>query len=143
MKTLLALLVLTTPVLADVVVAARDLPAGKVLAADDLLTVPGSFAASFGDPNGLIGKEVRAVIKGGRPILTSQIGAPVLIERNATVSVFYYPDGIVLEAEARALDSAAAGEAIRVQNMGSRRIISGRVQDDGTILVTGSLLPQS
>jgi flagella basal body P-ring formation protein FlgA len=143
MKALLALLLIAGPATADVVVAARDLPAGKILMADDLLMVPGSFASSFGDIAGLVGKEVRVVVKGGRPILVSQIGAPVLIERNTTVRVFYYHDGIVLVAEARALDSAAAGEAVRVQNLGSRRIITARVQNDGTILVTGSLLPQS
>jgi flagellar basal body P-ring formation protein FlgA len=143
MKALLALLALALPAHADVIVAARSLPAGAVLAADDLLTVPGNHAGSFADLAGLVGQTLAEPVKGGHPILASQISTPVLIERNARVAIYYYHNGIVLAAEARALDSAGAGEMVRVLNLTSHRVLTGSVLADGRILVTGSLLPNS
>ena len=143
MKVLLALVLTALPVHADVVVAARTLQVGTILAVDDLLTVPGSHTGSFADLAGLVGQALAEPVKGGHPILSSQISNPVLIERNARVSIYYYHNGIVLAAEARALDSAGAGETIRVLNLTSQRILTGSVLADGRILVTGSLLPNS
>jgi len=128
---------------ADVVVAARTLPAGTILIADDLLLVPGSRQSTFADLAGLVGQQVRATVYSGHPLMATQIGAPIVVERNTTVSAVYVGNGLVLAADARALDSAGAGEVIRVLNLTSHKVLSGIVQSDGTILVTGSQLPQS
>ena len=143
MKALALLLLTTLPASADVVIAARTLPAGSVIQADDLLTVPGTRQATFADMAGLVGLELRQTVYSGHPIMAAQIGAPIVVERNATVALFYYNHGITLAAEARALDSAGAGETIRVLNLASHRIVTGIVQGDGTVLVSGSLLPSS
>ena len=70
-----------------------------------------------------------------RAILTSQIGAPALVERNQLVRMTYAQGTLSIVTEGRALDRAGAGELVRVMNLASRKTVTGTVAEDGSIEV--------
>ena len=82
-----------------------------------------------------VGQEAKVALYPGRPILESQLGAPALVERNAVVRMIYADGPLRIVTEGRALDRAAAGEAVRVMNLASRQTVTGTVAPDGSIEV--------
>lgn len=123
-------------VLAQSVTPVRAIRSQTVLAAEDLTiaeeAVPGALAAI----EDAVGLEARVALYPGRPILLSQVGAPALVERNAVVRMSYMHGPLRIVTEGRALDRAAAGEAVRVMNLASRQTVTGTVAPDGTIEVS-------
>ena len=122
-------------VLAQSVTPIRAIRSKTVLAPEDLAlaeeTVPGAIAAI----EDAVGLEAKVALYPGRPILLSQVGAPALVERNAVVRMSYMRGALRIVTEGRALDRAAAGEAVRVMNLASRQTVTGTVAPDGTIEV--------
>jgi flagella basal body P-ring formation protein FlgA len=122
-------------VFAQSVTPVRAIRGQTILAADDLTlseaTVPGAVA----EIAAAVGKEARVTLYPGRPILTGQIGAPALVERNQLVRMTYARDSLSIVTEGRALDRAGAGELVRVMNLASRQTVTGLVADDGTVEV--------
>ena len=70
------------------------------------------------------------------PILPEDIGPPALVERNQIVTLAYDRAGLSIRVEGRSLARAGVGETVRVMNLSSRSTLSGRVQADGTVLVS-------
>jgi flagella basal body P-ring formation protein FlgA len=122
-------------VLAQSVTPAHAIRSKTVLAPEDLVlaeeTVPGAIAAI----EDAVGLEAKVALYPGRPILSSQLGAPALVERNGVVRMSYMRGPLRIVTEGRALDRAAAGEAVRVMNLASRQTVTGTVAPDGTIEV--------
>jgi flagella basal body P-ring formation protein FlgA len=52
------------------------------------------------------------------------------------VRMSYMHGPLRIDTEGRALDRAAAGEAVRVMNLASRQTVTGTVEPDGTIEVS-------
>ena len=129
---LLLLILAPVPALAGSLVAARTLPAGTILTADDLRTTE---AADQLIPPGFIGLQTRQTIYEGRAIAASQLTAPTLVDRNQSVTIAYESRFLRIEAEGRALSAGSLGQMIRVMNNNSRMVVSGRVAADGTVLV--------
>jgi flagella basal body P-ring formation protein FlgA len=123
-------------VLAQSVTPVRAIRSQTVLAAEDLAladeAVPGAIAAI----EDAVGLEAKVALYPGRPILLSQVGAPALVERNAVVRMSYMHGPLRIVTEGRALDRAAAGEAVRVMNLASRQTVTGTVARDGSIEVS-------
>jgi len=114
----------TRPIRAQTVIGPAD-----VTLTEDL--VPGALAAV----EAAIGREARVTLYPGRPVMPDQIGEPAVVERNQTVRMSYVLGPLVITTEGRALDRAGPGEPVRVMNLSSRQIVSGRVQPDGSIEV--------
>ena len=93
--------------------------------------VPGAVA----ELAAVIGREARVTLYPGRPILSHQVGAPALIERNQLVRMHFASGALSIVTEGRALDRAGVGELVRVMNLASRQIVTGSVKADGTIEV--------
>lgn len=121
---------------ADIVVAARTLPARTVLAPDDLAVIAGSDQTALAHPGDAIGLEARVTIYAGRPVRAGDLGPPALIERNAIVTLHYREGALEITAEARALDRAGIGESLRLMNLASRTTVTGIVGDDGRVRVS-------
>lgn len=85
----------------------------------------------------LIGMELRRPISPGVPILISQIGAPDIVKRGQKVSIRYDDPDMTITMSGTALQNAAKGDWISVQNSSSGRQIEGRVEKDGTVLIPG------
>ncbi len=122
-------------VFAQSVTPVRAIRSQSVLTADDLAlseeAVPGGVASI----EAAVGQEARVTLYPGRPILVSQLRAPALVERNATVRMSYASGALRIVAEGRALDRAGAGEPVRVMNLASKQTVTGTVAPDGSVEV--------
>jgi flagella basal body P-ring formation protein FlgA len=135
MRGLVVLLMLAAPVQAEVVLAARTLRAGTQITAADIVVSPD--AAPLGaasQPDQAIGQEARVTLYAGRPIPLSGLAPPALVERNQLVTLIFRRGGLDIRADGRALGRGAAGDEIRIMNLGSRSTIFGTIA--GPALVT-------
>jgi flagella basal body P-ring formation protein FlgA len=123
------------PVGADTVVALRNLRAQTLISAADIMVEPGMVAGAAKALEGVIGLETRVAIYRGRPILTGEIGAPTIVERNQIVPLKFSIGALTISAEGRALDRGGAGDSVRVMNTTSRTTVSGVILADGTVSV--------
>ncbi len=119
------------------ITAARDLPAGTIIAPSDLAWIE-EVPGGIDDPALAIGKQARVAIYEGRPVVAGALRAPVLISRNQIVRVAFDSGPLRIETEGRALSEGAAGDVVRVMNLTSRNTISAVINPDGTLVSTSS-----
>lgn len=129
------LLLSAGPVIADVVLPLRTIRAREIITAEDITVKPADVPGALSNAKDLIGKEARIALYAGRPVRPSDVGPPALIGRNQIVTLLFDTGGLRIVTEGRALDRAAAGEAVRVMNIASRATVTGFVRADGTIEV--------
>ena len=111
---LLPALLFAGPVVAEVVVPLRTLPAQTMIAAEDLGLADATIPGALSDPALVIGQEARVALYAGRPIRPGDVGAPAMVERNGLVPLVFQQGTLVITAEGRALDRAGAGDLLRV-----------------------------
>lgn len=128
-------ILLSGPVAADMLVAARTIPGGTIIAPDDLVLRDINAAGGITDPNLAIGQEARVALYAGRPIRAADIGPPSVVERNQVVALIYRHGGISISTEGRALDRASVGDVIRVMNLSSRATVSAQIDSTGAAVV--------
>lgn len=114
--------------------AARTLPAGSVIGAGDL-TVVDTDRPGLTDPSAAIGMQTRITIYEGRPLHANMLQAPRVVGRNQIVRLSFQRGGLRIDTEGRAMSDGAAGDMIRVMNMGSRSTVTAQVMPDGTLAV--------
>lgn len=115
--------------------AAHTLPVGHVIAAGDL-TVIDTDRPGLVDPSAAIGMQTRITIYEGRPLHANMLQAPRVIGRNQIVRLRFQRGTLRIDTEGRAMSDGAAGELIRVMNMGSRSTVTAQVMPDGTLAIT-------
>ena len=134
-RVLVLLLLLPGAAMAEIVVAARTIPAQTVIGPDAILLrdldVPGGVA----DPAQLVGMEARVALYAGRPIRPGDVGMPAIVERNQIIPLIYDRGGLYIATEGRALDRAGPGDLIRIMNLASRSTVSARIGADGAAYV--------
>lgn len=130
----LHLLALSGAAWAGSLAAVRTLPAGSLIAAEDVAFVP-TLKGGLDDPAQVIGKETRVTLYEGRAIAPSSLVAPTLVDRNQPVIVGWSRGGLSIQTEGRALGRGGAGDIIRVLNIASRVTVSARINPDGTLSV--------
>lgn len=130
------LLCLAGPAAAEVVVAARTIPARTIIGPEDLtlraIEVPGAVS----DPADLVGMEARVALYANRPIRPGDVGFPATVERNQLIALVFRQGGLLITAEGRALDRGGPGDAIRVMNLGSRNTVTAVIGADGAAHVS-------
>ena len=131
----LVFLAMAGPVAADTVVATRTIRPQSVLTLADLALQEGDMPGAFDRPEALIGQETRVVLYAGRPVLPEDVGPPAIVERNQIVTLAYVSSGLSIRIDGRSLARAGVGETVRVMNLQSRATVSGRVREDGSVLV--------
>lgn len=120
------------PAWATVLTAARTLPAGTVITAEDLRMAEDK-RTGLADPSQAIGMQTRITIYEGRPIQATLLQAPRLVARNQIVRLSFRRGPLRIETSGRAMSEGAAGEVIRVLNLESRSTVNARVNPDGTL----------
>ena len=125
-------LLLATQAQAEMLVAARTIPAAQVIMAEDLVRRDGSVAGALADPALVVGMETRVALYPGRPIRAGDIGPPAVVERNQIVLLVYAAGTLTITTEGRALDRAGPGDAIRIMNLASRNTVTATIAEDGT-----------
>lgn len=124
------------PVTADILVAARTIPARTIIGPDDILVRDMNVIGALEVPELAVGQEARVALYAGRPIRAADVGPPSVVERNQIIPLVYQNGGIVISTEGRALERAGPGDFIRVMNLSSRTTVSARVTATGTAIVT-------
>jgi len=128
-------LLLCNSVCAETVYALRSLSPNSILTEADLVVRDVEIAGMATSISTVVGKETRVAIYAGRPIRTSDLSAPALVQRNAIVELRYTAGGLRISAEGRSLDRGSVGERIRVMNLSSRSMVFGVVSADGSVLI--------
>ncbi|MDT8857986.1 flagellar basal body P-ring formation chaperone FlgA [Paracoccaceae bacterium Fryx2] len=120
---------------ADSLVATRTIRAQTVLAATDMTLVAAEIPGALTDPLAAQGLEARVTLYAGRPIRPGDLGPPAIVDRNQIVPLSYQAGGLDIRTEGRALARGGVGDVVRVMNLSSRTIISGRIGADGMVWV--------
>ena len=122
---------LAGPASAEMLVAARTIPASQIISAADLDLRGTSASGALSDPAEVIGMEARVALYPGRPIRAGDIGPPAVVERNQIITLVYRGGGLTITTEGRALERAGPGDMIRVMNLASRSTITATISEDG------------
>lgn len=124
---------------APVVVAGRALPRGATLQAGDLKvtrtdvsTLTNGYIETLQDA---VGKQLKTALARDAVISPRSLEQPRLVRRGERVIISARTDGIDIRMDGKALADGIHGERIRVQNLGSRRIIEAVVTSAGMVEV--------
>ncbi len=132
-----ALLLPSAAALAGTVEATRTLRSGTIIHESDVrMSHVEPRRTEIDSLDQAIGMEVRASIRQGRRIRQSDLRHPILVKRNQLVDIVYRRGSLVIRGEGRALRDGGKGEAIRVMNLDSRVIVTGRVGGHGKVEVS-------
>lgn len=112
--------------------------AGKPITASQLRgrVVPNKYLSTvnvFVSSADIIGKVAKFNLAPARPIRTNQLDEPDVVNVNRPVIMKYITGSLIITAEVIPLNSAKAGESVRVRNMQSNAIVYGVAMNDGTI----------
>lgn len=123
----------------DVVVTRRPLRRGHHLSADDVQVINqnianlrGAYVTELADA---IGMEITQSAAEGALLLADHLRSPRVIKRGQNVTLISAYGTLKVTAPGEALADGAKGEIIRVRNALSRRVIQGRIQDEGMVEV--------
>lgn len=131
----LLFLALAVPVSAESLVATRTIRAKTLISYEDITLVEAELPGALADASQVVGQEARVAIYAGKPVRPSDLGPPTLVERNQVVVLVYLSGGLAISTEGRALARGAAGDDVRVINLGSRNTVTGRIGPDGAVYV--------
>lgn len=134
-KLFLSILLLSTPAMADSVIATRVIRAQTILTESDMSIASAEISGALTQIHEAIGFETRVTLYPGRPIRAADIGPPALVDRNQTVTLLYNVGALGITTEGRALARGGLGDVIRVMNMSSRTMLLGRIAEDGAVHV--------
>ncbi|MGK2739289.1 flagellar basal body P-ring formation chaperone FlgA [Tepidicaulis sp. LMO-SS28] len=119
----------------DVPVLSGQKTSGDVIRASDLdwkrMPVIRLGQNMITDAGRLVGKTPRNSLRPGRPVRMSDIEEPVLVPKNALVTVSFKTGKMTLTTRGTAMQSGAMGEVIGVLNGRSRRIVQATVTGPG------------
>lgn len=116
------------PAAAQAPVPVRTLRAGHPIGPDDLTIASAPAPAGHvADPAEAVGMEARVTLYAGRPIPLAALAPPALVERNQLVTLVFRAGALEIRAEGRALARGAPDAPVRVMNLASRTIVTGRV----------------
>jgi flagellar basal body P-ring formation protein FlgA len=123
---------------ADVVVSARALARGQVLAAEDLATQSLDLTqlpqGVYSDPGAVVGKVAGTQIAGGMPLRADMLRTATVVLQGQTVRVVFTGDGLRVTSDGRALGNAGIGEPVQVRTA-SGKVLKGIVQAAGVVEV--------
>jgi len=124
----------------DMPVLSRPVAPGETIAANDIemIALPSdrlnqTFLIAAGE---LIGKTPKRSIRPGEPIRPGDIQTPVVIHRGDLVTVVLQSAGLMLTAQAKALEDGVRGQAIRISNTRSGKTLDAAVSGPGTVTLS-------
>ena len=123
----------------SVVASAYPIQRGEILTQDKLRVVKKEVsklpAGIFLNKNDLIGKRAKINIAANRIIYRNMVEIPPIIKRGQRVTIIAESNSLKVTAPGKAKEDGRLGEIIKVENLLSRKIITGKVVDSQTIRV--------
>lgn len=127
--------VVRAQVSAEVVVSATDVPAGKVLADEDLLLERhelSSLTDVVAAPRDAVGMSGKRTLRAGEVLRMGLLTAPTVVKRGEAVRIVARREQIEVSMAGEALDSGARGALVRVRNANGT-VLRARVTGEGTV----------
>lgn len=122
-----------------VLVLVRPVAAGMPIPADALALETRDVARLSGgalaDPAQAAGRIARRALAAGQPLSAGDLSLAPVVRRGQPVSLVARAGGLEVRTSGRALADAAPGEAVAVENLSSRRVVSGIAQAGGEVWV--------
>jgi flagella basal body P-ring formation protein FlgA len=126
--------------LIEIPVLTRSVAPGEQIAAGDVQTIAvraerlnQNYVGSASD---LVGKTPKRSIRPGEAVRPSDVQLPIAIHKGELVTVLLQTRAIMLTAEATALEEGAIGQAIRVSNTRSKKMLDATVTGPGNVSLT-------
>ena len=123
-----------------VLVLARSVASGETITADVFTTEARDTAriagAAIADPAEAVGRSARRTLVAGSVLTAGDLVAPRLVRRGDTIALVSRQGGIEVRMAGRALADAGARERVSVENLSSRRVVQGTVDDAGDVIVS-------
>lgn len=120
----------------DLLVSARQLPAGHTLQEQDVArqTMEITRTVGYTDADQVIGKVLRYSIAAGQVLRDDMLRAPYSVTQGQVVQVTAKGNGFSIRGEGVAMNNAVDGQAVQVR-VGSGRMISG-IARNGVVEIT-------
>jgi len=121
---------------AKVVIAVAAVPAGKPLAATDLMLERHDVTAApdtVADPDAAIGMASRRTVRAGDVLRQSLLAPPVLVRRGDAVSIVVRKEQIEISVAGEAMEAGARDALVRVRNVSTGNVIRARVIGAGMV----------
>jgi flagellar basal body P-ring formation protein FlgA len=126
----------TVRVQGPVVVAARSLANGTLLAAQDVMLQTTELtqlpSGVVMDANDAVGKNLSVGVTAGHPLRQDMLRAPLVIRQGQSVKLIAQGQGFQVSSEGRALANAAAGQTVQVKAQNGQTV-SGVARADGSV----------
>ena len=131
----------TVNVFKNVVVTSGALPRNTILNRSHLKMAKRNLAklpqGYFVNPDRLVGMKLKRNLSAGLPLTPTMVKAQMVIKRGQRVMLVSRSKGVSVRMQGQALANGAMGELVRVKNLSSKRIVEGRVTNDGEVLIGG------
>lgn len=122
-----------------VLVAARALLRGSTPGPTDVnqvrRTLPGPANSYIRNLEMIEGLHLARPVAAGTPLSRDMLAADPVVRRGESVTLVAREGGFEIRATGRALDDAAPGQPVRVQNVNSLKVVEGRADDAGMVRV--------
>jgi flagella basal body P-ring formation protein FlgA len=83
----------------------------------------------------LIGKAPKRTLIENRPIRVNEVHEPILVKRGGIVTMIYQTRFMRISARGIAKTNGAAGDTVRIENSGSKKMVQGVVTGPGEVTV--------
>jgi len=120
---------------ARIAIAATDVPAGKVIADEDVLLERhdiSNIADPVSDPQDVVGMTGKRALRGGEVLRMALLASPTLVKRGEAVRIVARNEQVEVSMAGEALDAGARGSLVRVRNANGT-IIRAKVTGPGTV----------
>ncbi len=122
-----------------IVVAAGPINAGEILTASSLrlerMDAGKLGAGYFTETNKVINLMARRSLTPGMVVMDSMVNKPILIKRGTLINLVARIGSMEITTTGQAMQNGIEGQLIRVKNINSTKIISGKVLDENTVQV--------
>ncbi len=121
---------------AEIIVAARALPAGHVIEDNDLLRERRDVSGLRGplsERQAVVGLILRRAVRPGQVIRKQMLMAPLLVRRGEVVTIVATSGPVMVSMAGEALDAGRSGAIVRVRNAGTGKVIRARVTGRATV----------
>jgi flagella basal body P-ring formation protein FlgA len=130
----------TVKVMAEIVVANRNMPRGSIIGQGDLTLEKRDLArlhrGYMEDATSAIGKKLRNRVRKHQVITPSQLDVPLAVKRNNRVIIQASNSTIQIRMVGKALENGGIGETIRVRNISSNKEIDAKIISSGIVEVS-------
>ena len=100
-------------------------------------TVPGNQLSAYVVEEGMLKDRLaRRTLLPNQPILLSDLKSPDAVTAGQVATLIYREEGLLITGKGMPLQSAQAGQSVRVRNVDSGILISGIASEDGSIEVS-------